>query len=57
MITITVLAFTANGGADNAIMKFGTAILGKSAQKVIDYFFEKFGDTFGATVTPLPAGE
>jgi carbon monoxide dehydrogenase subunit G len=53
----TELAFTATGGADNAIMKFGHAILGRSAQKVIDHFFEKFGDTFDTAVTPLPAGD
>jgi carbon monoxide dehydrogenase subunit G len=50
----TVLAFTATGGADNAIMKLGRTLLGKSAQRVIDHFFERFGDTFGAKVTPLP---
>jgi carbon monoxide dehydrogenase subunit G len=50
----TELAFTATGGADNAIMKFGKAILGRSAQKVIDHFFEKFGCTFEPTVMPLP---
>jgi carbon monoxide dehydrogenase subunit G len=50
----TELDCTATGGADNAIMKLGRALIGKSAQKVIDHFFERFGDTFGATVTPLP---
>jgi carbon monoxide dehydrogenase subunit G len=50
----TELRFTATGGADNAIMKLGKALLGKSAQRVIDHFFERFGETFGATVTPLP---
>lgn len=50
----TVLSFSATGGADNAIMKLGKALLGKSAQRVIDHFFERFGDTFGASVTPLP---
>ena len=49
----TELTFTATGGADNAIMKLGKALLGKSAQRVIDHFFERFGDTFGAAVTPL----
>ncbi len=50
----TELRFLASGGADNAIMKLGKALLGRSAQRVIDHFFERFGDTFGATVTPLP---
>lgn len=51
----TELSFTATGGADNAIMKLGKALLGKSAQRVIDHFFAGFGDTFGAAVTPLDA--
>ena len=49
----TELRFTATGGADNAVMKLGRALLGKSAQRVIDHFFDRFGDTFGAAVTPL----
>jgi carbon monoxide dehydrogenase subunit G len=51
----TELRFTATGGADNAIMKLGKTLIGKSAQRVIDHFFERFGDTFGASVTPLGA--
>jgi carbon monoxide dehydrogenase subunit G len=51
----TEMVFSAVGGADNAIMKLGKAIIGKSAQRVIDHFFETFGSTFGAAVTPLPA--
>lgn len=50
----TDLAFTAVGGADNSIMKLGKTLIGRSAQRIIDHFFERFGDTFGATVTPLP---
>jgi uncharacterized protein len=50
----TELVFKAEGGADGRIMKLGKALLGKSAQKVIDHFFERFGDTFGASVTPMP---
>jgi carbon monoxide dehydrogenase subunit G len=50
----TELRFTATGGADNAIMKLGSALLGRSAQRVIDHFFDRFGETFGAQVTPLP---
>lgn len=49
----TELAFTATGDADNTIMKFGKALIGKSAQRVIDHFFERFGDTFGSAVKPL----
>ena len=50
----TLLAFTARGGASGQIMKLGKAIIGNSAQKVIDGFFERFGDAMGAGVTPLP---
>jgi len=50
----TELRFTATGGADGRIMNLGKALIGKSAQKLIDRFFEGFGATFGATVTPLP---
>jgi uncharacterized protein len=50
----TEMGFTAIGGGDNAIMTLGKSLIGKSAQKIIDHFFEGFGETFGATVTPLP---
>ena len=50
----TDLIFTAKGGASGQIMKLGKAIIGNSAQKVIDGFFERFGATMGAQVTPLP---
>lgn len=49
----TELAFTAVGGADNSIMKLGKTLIGRSAQRIIDHFFARFGDTFGAAVTPL----
>ena len=49
----TLLVFTAHGGASGQIMKLGKAIIGNSAQKVIDGFFERFGDAMGAQVTPL----
>ena len=49
----TRLVFTADGGADGGIMKLGKAVIGKSAQKVIDGFFERFGEAMGAEVTPL----
>ena len=35
-------------------MKLGKALIGYSAQKVIDGFFARFGDAMGAQVTPLP---
>ena len=49
----TLLVFTARGGASGQIMRLGKAIIGNSAQKVIDGFFERFGDAMGAAVTPL----
>jgi carbon monoxide dehydrogenase subunit G len=51
--TGTELHFLATGGADGKIMSLGKALIGKSAQGVIDHFFAQFGSTFGATVTPL----
>ena len=50
----TLLMFTAKGGASGQIMKLGKAVIGNSAQKIIDGFFERFGTAMGAEVTPLP---
>ncbi|HEY8576116.1 MAG TPA: carbon monoxide dehydrogenase subunit G [Devosia sp.] len=50
----TRLVFTAHGGASGQIMKLGRAIIGNSAQRIIDGFFERFGEAMGAKVTPLP---
>jgi carbon monoxide dehydrogenase subunit G len=52
--TETLLVFGAEGGASGQIMKLGKAIIGNSAQKIIDGFFERFGAAMGAGVTPLP---
>lgn len=49
----TLLVFTANGGASGQVMKLGKAVIGNSAQKIIDGFFERFGAAMGAQVTPL----
>lgn len=49
----TLLVFTAEGGASGQIMRLGKAIIGNSAQKVIDGFFERFGEAMGAEVMPL----
>ena len=49
----THLVCTANGGADGGIMKFGKALIGSSAQKVIDGFFERFGEAMGVAVKPI----
>jgi len=50
----TLLTFVARGGASQRIMQFGSALIGDRAQKVIDSFFERFGEAMGAQVTPLP---
>ena len=50
----TLLVFAANGGASGQVMKLGKAVIGNSAQKIIDGFFERFGAAMGAGVTPLP---
>lgn len=49
----TLLVFTARGGADGGIMKLGKALVGSSAQKVIDGFFQRFATAMGVEVTPL----
>ena len=50
----TELTFNATGGASGQLMRLGKAIIGNSAQKVIDGFFARFGNAMGAEVTPLP---
>jgi carbon monoxide dehydrogenase subunit G len=52
----TELTFTANGGADGGIMKLGRAVIGNSAQKIIDGFFERIGEAMSVEVTPLSRG-
>ncbi|AEQ50066.1 CoxG family protein [Pelagibacterium halotolerans] len=51
--TATLLSFSATGGASGQIMKLGKAIVGNSAQKIIDGFFERFGNAMGAKIVPL----
>ena len=50
----TLLSFTADGKADGGIMRLGRALIGKSAQRVIDGFFESIGREMGTIVTALP---
>lgn len=49
----TLLAFVAHGGASGQIMKLGRALVGNSAQKIIDGFFERFAQAMGVEITPL----
>lgn len=57
MGAITLLTFTAYGGASGQIMKLGKALIGNSAQRIIDGFFERFGEAMGAEVVPLNAAQ
>lgn len=50
----TILSFSAVGKADQGIMRLGRALIGHSAQKLIDGFFESIGREMGASVTALP---
>jgi hypothetical protein len=38
-------------------MKLGKALIGNSAQRIIDGFFERFGAAAGIAVEPLPPQE
>lgn len=49
----TLLAFSAQGGASGQITKLGKAIVGNSAQKVIDGFFERFAAAMGVSIEAL----
>jgi hypothetical protein len=49
----TELRFVAHGGASNRLMQIGRALIGHSAQRVIDGFFEGFASAMGADITLL----
>jgi carbon monoxide dehydrogenase subunit G len=49
----TQLVFVASGGADGGIMRLGKSLIGSSAQKLIDGFFERFGEAMGVEIKPL----
>lgn len=53
----TLLVFAARGGASGQIMKLGKALIGNSAQKIIDGFFERFAAAMGSEIEPLPGAE
>lgn len=50
----TLLHFRALGGADGRIVKLGKALIGSSAQRVIDGFFQRFALAMGVEVVPIP---
>lgn len=49
----TLLTFTAHGGASGQIMKLGKALIGNSAQRVIDGFFARLGKAAGIEIEAL----
>ena len=49
----TQLRFVARGGASGQVMRLGRAIIGNSAQQVIDGFFERFAEAMGTEITVL----
>lgn len=51
----TILSFAAIGKADGGIMRLGKALIGNSAQQVIDGFFAAIGREMGVIVTALPS--
>jgi uncharacterized protein len=53
----TELVFAATGGASGRILSLGKALIGSSAQRIIDGFFERIAAAMDVNVTPLPAKE
>jgi uncharacterized protein len=51
----TVLQFNARGGGSGQIMALGKAVIGKSAQGIIDRFFIRFANAMDTSVISLPA--
>jgi hypothetical protein len=49
----TELRFLAEGGASGQIMRLGKALIGNSAQHVIDGFFERLAAAMGTGITAL----
>lgn len=49
----TDLVFLASGGASSMLMRLGRALLGDSAQAIIDSFFERFAAAMGVSVVCL----
>jgi carbon monoxide dehydrogenase subunit G len=49
----TELRFLAEGGASNQLMRLGRALIGGSAQAVIDGFFERFAAAMGVEIVAL----
>ena len=50
----TEMQFVARGGGSGQLMKLGRALIGNSAQRLIDGFFERFADAMGVEIEALP---
>ena len=50
----TLLVFSAAGHADGGVMRLGRALVGHSAQAIIDGFFESIGQRMHVAVEALP---
>lgn len=50
----TILSFDAAGKADGGIMRLGRSLIGNSAQRLIDGFFEAIGREMAVEVVSLP---
>lgn len=49
----TVLAFRANGGVSQRLMRLGRPLIGHSAQALIDGFFARFADALDVSIEPV----
>lgn len=52
-----ILSFEAIGGASKTLMNLGRPLIGASAQRVIDHFFERFAAAMPAEIVTLPRDE
>jgi hypothetical protein len=53
----TYLEFNAKGGGSNALMSLGKSIIGSSAQRIIDRFFERFAQAMQVEIISLSKKE
>lgn len=49
----TILSFSAVGGASERLLALGRPLIGKSVQRVIDHFFQRFADAIGVEIKPV----
>ena len=53
----TEMEFLAHGGGSGQLMRLGQALIGNSAQRVIDGFFARFAAAMDVGITALPSPE